>query len=89
MGSNPAPFFANLFLYFYESKRINELKKNGLNKARKFLNIFRFIDDLNFINDKHQSSFLDLDIKIRMESFILASLIKTLSMMNIRPVFWI
>ena len=28
MGSDPAPFFANLFLYFYESKWMNELKKN-------------------------------------------------------------
>ena len=35
MGSDPAPFFANLFLYFYESKWMNELKKNDLIKARK------------------------------------------------------
>ena len=51
MGSDPAPFFANLFLYFYESKWINELKKNDLIKARKLCNIFRFIDDLYSIND--------------------------------------
>ena len=51
MGSDPAPCFANLFLYFYESKWMNELKKNDLIKARKFCNIFRFIDDLNSIND--------------------------------------
>ena len=51
MGSDPAPFFANLFLYFYESKWVNELKKNGLIKARKICNIFRFIDDLNSMND--------------------------------------
>ena len=51
MGSDPAPFFANLFLYFYESKWINELKKNDLIKARKICNIFRFIDDLNSISD--------------------------------------
>ena len=51
MGSDPAPFFANLFLYFYESKWMNELKKNDLIKARKLCNIFRFIDDLNSIND--------------------------------------
>ena len=38
-------YFANLFLYFYESKRINKLKKNDLIKARKLCNIFRFIDD--------------------------------------------
>ena len=51
MGSDPAPFFTNLFLYFYESKWMNELKKNDLIKARKLCNIFRFIDDLNSIND--------------------------------------
>ena len=30
---------------------MNELKKNDLVKARKLCNIFRFIDDLNSIND--------------------------------------
>ena len=68
---------------------MNELKKNDLIKARKVCNIFRFIDDLNSINDggefesnyyniypeelqlgkentdKHQASFLDLNIKIK------------------------
>ena len=51
MGSDPAPFFANLFLYYYESKWMNELKKKDLIRARKLCNIFRFIDDLNAIND--------------------------------------
>ena len=51
MGSDPAHFFANLFLYFYESKWMNELPKNDLTKARKLCNIFRFTDDLNSIND--------------------------------------
>ena len=51
MGSDAAPFFANLFLYFCESKWMNELKKNGLIKARNLCSIFRFIDDLNSIND--------------------------------------
>ena len=63
---------------------MNELKKNDLIKARKLCNIFRFIDDLNSVNDggefesnhskklqkgkentdKHETSFLDLNIKI-------------------------
>ena len=30
---------------------MNELKKNDLIKDRKFCNIFRFIDELNSIND--------------------------------------
>ena len=32
MGSDPVHFFANLFLYFYESKWMNKLKKNDLIK---------------------------------------------------------
>ena len=37
---------------------MDELKKNDLIKARKFCNSFRFIDDLNSINDdgKFESS---------------------------------
>ena len=89
MGSDPAPFFANLFLYFYETKWMNELRKNDLIKARKLCNIFRFINDLNSIDDggefesnysniypeelqldkentdKHETNFLDLNIKIK------------------------
>ena len=30
MVSDPAPFFANLFLYYYESRWMNELKKKIL-----------------------------------------------------------
>ena len=51
MGSDPAPFMANLFLYYYENKWIKSLKKENLQKARKFLHTFRFIDDLLTIND--------------------------------------
>ena len=51
MGSDPAPFFANLFLYYYESNWVNEIKRHDLIRARKFGNVFRFIDDLNAIND--------------------------------------
>ena len=67
---------------------MNELKKNDLIKARKLCNIFRFINNLNAINDggefgsnysnmypdklqlgnesndKRETSFLDLNIKI-------------------------
>ena len=51
MGSDPAPYMANLFLYYYENKWARELKKSNLYKARKLTNIFRFIDDLIAIND--------------------------------------
>ena len=51
MGSDPAPFMANLFLYYYEEKWIRKTKRKDLIMARKFGNVFRFIDDLAAIND--------------------------------------
>jgi hypothetical protein len=51
MGSDPAPFMANLFLYYYESKFLKTYKMKNMANARKFNNIFRFIDDLIAIND--------------------------------------
>ena len=61
MGSDPAPFFANLFLYYYEREWVNSIKKNDIIKARKLCNIFRFIDDLSAINDdnKFEHNFKD------------------------------
>ena len=53
-GSDPAPFFANLFLYYYESNWIKSIKKNDLIRARRLCNIFRFIDDLSVINDAEE-----------------------------------
>ena len=56
MGSDPA------YSYFYETKWMSELNKNGLFKARKICNIFRFIDDLNSINDggKFESNYSNI-----------------------------
>ena len=51
MGSDPAPFFANLFLFFYESRWLKSIKNNNYGVAKKFGNIFRFIDDLIAINN--------------------------------------
>ena len=51
MGSDPAPFMANLFLYYYESQFIKKYQKENNKGVYKFGNIFRFIDDLNAIND--------------------------------------
>ena len=51
MGSDPAPFFANLFLYYYESKWLQSLKTDDYQMARRFGNVFRYIDDLLAIND--------------------------------------
>ena len=51
MDSDPAPFFANLFLFYYESEWLQSLKNGQYQRARKFGNVFRFIDDLIAIND--------------------------------------
>ena len=51
MGSDPAPFFANLFLYYYESSWLRKIQKSNNTLARKFGNVFRFIDDLLALND--------------------------------------
>ena len=52
MGSDPAPFFANLFLFYYECEYVKKLsreKKRAL--AKKIKHIFRFIDDPIAVND--------------------------------------
>ena len=51
MGSDHAPAFANLFLFFYESSWLNKLKKSNNILARKFGQVFRYIDDLLTLND--------------------------------------
>ena len=56
MGSDPAPFMANLFLYYFENKWVKNLKKGSLQRARKFMHTFRFIDDLLTINDGDEFS---------------------------------
>ena len=50
VGSDPAPLFANLFLYYYESKMDKE-KNTDIRRVGRFLNTFRFIDDLTVLND--------------------------------------
>ena len=51
MGTDPAPFMANLFLYYYEQKFVQNLAKLDVREARRLTHIFRFIDDLCVIND--------------------------------------
>ena len=51
MGIDPAPFWANLYLYFYEHKHVKELIKSNPGKARKFKFATRFIDDEGNLND--------------------------------------
>ena len=51
MGIDPAPFWANLFLYYYEEKYISSLISTDKVKARHFHATKRFIDDLCALND--------------------------------------
>lgn len=51
MGIDPAPFWANLFLYTYEHEYIKKLIKEDRVKAKHFHSTFRFIDDLCSLND--------------------------------------
>ena len=51
MGSDPAPFFANHFLFFYKCRWSKSIKNSNYDVARKFGNFFRFVNDLIAIND--------------------------------------
>ena len=51
MGSDPAPFFANLFLAHKEADWVKAQSNLGRINARKINNSFRFIDDLLSLND--------------------------------------
>ena len=53
MGIDPAPFWANLFLYSYEERYMSELILLDKRKARHFHSTKRFIDDLCAVNDGH------------------------------------
>ena len=52
MGIDPAPFWANLFLYHYESRYVQNLVSNSSPRAYNFHSVGRFIDDLCAINDR-------------------------------------
>ena len=51
MGIDPAPFWANLYLYHYENLFMMKLIRTDRYKGFKFKNAFQFIDDACTIND--------------------------------------
>ena len=53
-GIDPAPFWANLYLYEFEKEYITSLIATDKRKAFKFHGIFRLIDDLCAINDSDE-----------------------------------
>ena len=54
VGSDPASFFANLFLFHYKSEWIGNMKTIDHHHARMFGNIYTFIDDLIAMNDSKE-----------------------------------
>ena len=51
MGDDPAPFWANLFLFYFEFKWMKRMRQTNNLLTRKFSHAFWFIDDLLAIND--------------------------------------
>ena len=62
MGIDPAPFWANLFLFYFESKYVQNLVSLGSTRAFNFHSTSRFIDDLCAINDGNEFSTCHGDI---------------------------
>ena len=54
MGIDPAPFWANLYLYSYECEFMNGLIKKDKSKALSYHGSFRFIDDKCCINGSRE-----------------------------------
>ena len=54
MGIDRAPFWASLFLYFFESKFVKSLVSLGSTRANHFHSVDRFIDDLCSNNDRDE-----------------------------------
>ena len=57
MGSDPAPFFAHLFLFCYEWEYINNLKKENVMSAWRVCHTVIFSDDLITINKIQDSRY--------------------------------
>ena len=73
MGSDPAPFLANLFLYYYESEWLTKIMKTDLERARRFANTLRFIDDRLAMNNNREfeKSYLEIypkDLQLNKEN---------------------
>ena len=84
MGSDPAPFFANLFLLYYECLYMDKMRKARDWKGKKFCHVFRVIDDLIAINDG--GSLKDFTKKFILLNSILKK--KTLTLMRLPTWTW-
>lgn len=53
MGTNSAPVMANLYLYHYESKYVDDLEQKDVDQAKEFNLSFRYIDDVMSLDNDH------------------------------------
>ena len=73
LGSDPAPFFANLSLAHKEADWVKAQRKLGTINVRKINNSFRFIDDLLSLNDgstfaKHYKDIYPTELELKKEN---------------------
>ena len=73
MGSDPAPFFVNLFLAHKEADWVKTQCKLGTINVQKINNSFRFIDDLLSLNDgstfeKHYKDIYPTELELKEEN---------------------
>ena len=74
MGTDCAPFLANLFLFYYQYEYIKNLFKDNLQAAMKFNGTMTYIDDLLSLNNSSFASKIsdiyptELDLKKTTES---------------------
>ena len=72
MGIDRAPFWANLYLAWYESSFVSKAKNSIPVTALKLNGCSRFIDDMVCLNDgfefeKHRSDFYPKDLELKCE----------------------
>ena len=73
MGTDCAPFLANLFLYSYESEWMQKMAKTDSQLARRFNKSVRYIDDLLTINNdglmkKYMSEIYPKELELKHEN---------------------
>ena len=73
MASEPAPFFANLFLANKKADWIKAQRNLGTTNVQKINNSFQFIDDLLSLNDggtsqKHYKNIYPTELELRKEN---------------------